>query len=51
MLGGARNKPYSIQNYIMFILIARHCIGRFMLNNLGEALYFNYHDYGTDDKN
>ena len=42
MLGGAGNKLHSIRNYTIFILIARHCIGKFMLNHLGEVVYCYY---------
>lgn len=38
-LGGAENKPYSIRNQPMFILIVEHCIDKFKHENLGKVVY------------
>jgi hypothetical protein len=48
MLVGGGNKPHSIRNYTMFILLVKYCIGRFMLNNLGGAVCCYYHNEMPD---
>lgn len=50
MLGGARSKPHSIWNYIMFIFIAKHYNSRFKLENSGETVHCYYYNE-TDDSN